>query len=458
MAGGLARTPGLGGEARAAAEAGVELLDEELLPEAPVADGEAVRVRLAHGLLGTGRSFDLVVIHPPSLPASGVEGLAGLLRLDRDRRGFFSEGSANPFEPTATRVAGVFVAGAAGGPRPIREAIRDGAAAAGRVLATLMPGEKHELTALAAEIDPVTCGGCGTCVATCPYHAVVRDPVTRELQVEASTATPAAPAPPPARPAPPARPTPPAPSSAPRSRRCWPARGPGPPREPAPRIVAFLCEWCAYAAADKAGASHQAYPQTLLTVRVPCTGRVEPAMVLQAFREGADGVLVGGCHPGDCHHVDGNLRAAARLALLSRALDQAGIPPARLRVEWVGASRGGALRRGGDPRMTAELRRARAARLPAPRPRLDRGRPPRHPGPAPPARGGRGGPARPRQAAGRLLLERLLRRLRGGGGRPRRRLRRAGRPGRDRPLAGGARRQAGRRRGHARRPASTWPS
>jgi len=186
VAGGLGRTPGLGGEARAAAEAGVELLDEELLPEAPVADGEAVKVRLAHGLLETERSFDLVVIHPPSLPASGVEGLAGLMRLDRDRRGFFSEGSANPFEPTATRVAGVFVAGAAGGPRPIREAIRDGAAAAGRVLATLMPGEKHELTALAAEIDPVTCGGCGTCVATCPYHAVVRDPVTRELQVEAS--------------------------------------------------------------------------------------------------------------------------------------------------------------------------------------------------------------------------------------------------------------------------------
>jgi F420-non-reducing hydrogenase small subunit len=110
--------------------------------------------------------------------------------------------------------------------------------------------------------------------------------------------------------------------------------------KPAPRIVAFLCEWCAYAAADKAGASHQSYPQTLLTVRVPCTGRVEPAMVLQAFREGADGVLVGGCHPGDCHHVDGNLRAASRLALLARALDQLRIPRQRLRVEWVGAAQG----------------------------------------------------------------------------------------------------------------------
>jgi F420-non-reducing hydrogenase small subunit len=108
----------------------------------------------------------------------------------------------------------------------------------------------------------------------------------------------------------------------------------------APRIVAFLCEWCAYAAADKAGSSHQPYPQALLTVRVPCSGRVEPAMVLQAFREGADGVLVGGCHPGDCHHVDGNLRAAARLELLGRAVEQAGLPRERLRVEWVGAADG----------------------------------------------------------------------------------------------------------------------
>jgi F420-non-reducing hydrogenase small subunit len=122
----------------------------------------------------------------------------------------------------------------------------------------------------------------------------------------------------------------------------------------APRIVAFLCEWCAYAAADKAGSSHQQYPQTLLAVRVPCSGRVEPAMVLQAFREGADGVLVGGCHPGDCHHVDGNLRAAARLTLLGRALEQAGISPERLRVEWVGAAEGPRFAEVAT-RMTAEL-------------------------------------------------------------------------------------------------------
>ena len=105
-----------------------------------------------------------------------------------------------------------------------------------------------------------------------------------------------------------------------------------------PRIVAFLCNWCAYGAADQAGRSHLTYPQTLLTVRVPCTGRVEPAFVLQAFREGADGVLIAGCHPGDCHYVDGNLKAHARHALLVRALEQAGFEPARCRLAWTGAS------------------------------------------------------------------------------------------------------------------------
>jgi F420-non-reducing hydrogenase small subunit len=105
-----------------------------------------------------------------------------------------------------------------------------------------------------------------------------------------------------------------------------------------PRIVAFLCNGCAYQAADRAGQAKLDVPHVLLAVRVQCTGRVEPAFVLQAFREGADGVLVAGCHPGDCHYVDGNLRAAARHALLSRALAQAGIEPARLRVAWVGGN------------------------------------------------------------------------------------------------------------------------
>lgn len=114
--------------------------------------------------------------------------------------------------------------------------------------------------------------------------------------------------------------------------------GGGTPRGNDPRIVAFLCSWCAYAAADRAGQRRVELPHGLLTVRVMCTGRVEPAFVLQAFREGADGVLIAGCHPGDCHYVDGNLRAAARHAVLVRALEQAGVEPGRFRITWAGAN------------------------------------------------------------------------------------------------------------------------
>jgi F420-non-reducing hydrogenase small subunit len=140
-----------------------------------------------------------------------------------------------------------------------------------------------------------------------------------------------------------------------------------------PRIVAFLCEACAYAAADDAGRGRHGHPHAALAVRVACSSRVEPGHVLQALREGADGVLVGGCHPGDCRYVDGNLRAEARLTLLSRALAQAGVEPERLRVEWIGASEGEKF-----ARVVRELAEA-LRRLP--RGERDRGAQPPHPAP-----------------------------------------------------------------------------
>ncbi|HET8732354.1 MAG TPA: 4Fe-4S dicluster domain-containing protein, partial [Anaeromyxobacteraceae bacterium] len=184
VVGGLGRAPGLGAEARAREAEGVELLDAELLPEPPVAAGRGVGVRLAQGLLETVRAFDLVALHAPAAPAAGARELAALLRLPVDGRGFLEDGAANPFEPTATRVAGVFVAGAAAGPRPIRQAIRDGAAAAGRVLATLVAGERRALEPLAVAVDPDRCGACGACIAACPYGAVARDPATGKARVE----------------------------------------------------------------------------------------------------------------------------------------------------------------------------------------------------------------------------------------------------------------------------------
>ena len=107
-----------------------------------------------------------------------------------------------------------------------------------------------------------------------------------------------------------------------------------------PRIVCFLCTWCTSAGADLAGTSRLQYTPNGVNIRFMCSSRVDPEHVLWAFREGADGVLIGGCHPGDCHYQDGNYRTQARVALLYRLLDDFGIDRARLRLEWISAAEG----------------------------------------------------------------------------------------------------------------------
>jgi F420-non-reducing hydrogenase iron-sulfur subunit len=107
-----------------------------------------------------------------------------------------------------------------------------------------------------------------------------------------------------------------------------------------PTIVAFLCNWCSYTAADLAGTSRIAYPPNLRVIRVMCTGRIDPVFVMKAFTSGADGVLVAGCHPGDCHYQTGNYRARRRLTMLKELMAALGIEPERLWLRWVGASEG----------------------------------------------------------------------------------------------------------------------
>lgn len=107
-----------------------------------------------------------------------------------------------------------------------------------------------------------------------------------------------------------------------------------------PRIVAFFCNWCTYTASDLAGTARMTYAPNVRVVRVMCSGRVDPQFVLAAFREGADGVLIGGCHPGDCHYQEGNYKCLRRFHALRRLLAQFGIAPERLRLEWISASEG----------------------------------------------------------------------------------------------------------------------
>ena len=107
-----------------------------------------------------------------------------------------------------------------------------------------------------------------------------------------------------------------------------------------PKIVAFLCKWCSYAGADLAGGSRFKYPANIRIIRVPCSARIDPKLVLKSIERGADGVLVSGCHPGDCHYTSGNYYARRRMLMLGSLLEFMGVDPRRFQMSWVSASEG----------------------------------------------------------------------------------------------------------------------
>ncbi len=123
-----------------------------------------------------------------------------------------------------------------------------------------------------------------------------------------------------------------------------------------PQIVAFFCNWCTFTAADLAGTSRLSYPHNIKIIRVMCSGMVDPKFVLKAFLNGADGVLISGCWPGDCHYINGNLKARRRVALLTEVLKQYGIGEERLYLRWIAASEGNMLKEIATD-MTAKLKR-----------------------------------------------------------------------------------------------------
>jgi len=107
-----------------------------------------------------------------------------------------------------------------------------------------------------------------------------------------------------------------------------------------PKIVGFLCNWCCYAGADMAGTSRMQYPPNIRVIRVMCSSRINAEMIIKAFQSGADAVFIGGCHPGDCHYVDGNFRTKKRVDVLKRLIGYVGIDPRRLKLEWISAAEG----------------------------------------------------------------------------------------------------------------------
>ena len=107
-----------------------------------------------------------------------------------------------------------------------------------------------------------------------------------------------------------------------------------------PKIIAFLCNWCTYAGADLAGTSRLQYPTNIRIIRIMCSGSLDPTYVVKALLEGADGVLIGGCHPGDCHYLSGNFKARRRVAVLKSVLKDAGLDAERVWLRWISASEG----------------------------------------------------------------------------------------------------------------------
>jgi len=107
-----------------------------------------------------------------------------------------------------------------------------------------------------------------------------------------------------------------------------------------PKIIAFLCSWCSYAGADLAGVSRLQYPANIKIVKVPCSGRINPFYILKSLQQGADGVWVSGCHPGDCHYLTGNYYARRRFIILKRLLEYVGVEEGRVHFSWVSAGEG----------------------------------------------------------------------------------------------------------------------
>jgi F420-non-reducing hydrogenase iron-sulfur subunit len=111
-------------------------------------------------------------------------------------------------------------------------------------------------------------------------------------------------------------------------------------RQHEPKIIAFLCQWCSYAGADLAGGSRFKYPASVRIIRVPCSARIDPKLVLKSLDRDVDGVLVSGCHPGDCHYTSGNYHARRRMMMLGKLLEFTGLDPRRFQMSWVSASEG----------------------------------------------------------------------------------------------------------------------
>ncbi|MEM2961278.1 MAG: hydrogenase iron-sulfur subunit, partial [Candidatus Bathyarchaeia archaeon] len=259
---------------------------------------------------------EMVVLATAAVPSKGSDDLARLLNITRGADGFFME-SHPKLKPLDTPVDGIFLAGACQGPKDIPYSVAQGCGAAARagtilsktsvtiepIISVIDPEKCRNIKVkcgicamkcpygaikaepgMPAQVIPAMCHGCGTCVAECPADAITQMHFTDAqilAQIDAALEV-----------------------------------------NPEEKILGICCNWCAYAGADLAGTSRFEYPPNLRIVRVMCSGRVDRDFILYAFKKGAGMVLVGACHPYDCHYIDGNLKMKVRMDALAKALEK----------------------------------------------------------------------------------------------------------------------------------------
>ena len=309
--------------------------EEENKPIVNISEG---RITISFHNIFTGEDYtypaDLILLTTPLVNSSSAKELSQLFKVPLGADGFFQEAHVK-LRPLDFATDGIYVCGTAHSPKNVSDSISQASGAAARASIPMQLGYVIAETNIAI-VDPTLCVGCGTCGGVCPYGAISFHPIDLISHVNEAIC-----------------------------KGCGvcavtcPAKaitmqgftdlqilnqisealqGPFPDDEP--KIVSFCCNWCSYAGADYAGISRIQYPPSMRIIRVMCSGRIDPFFLLWAFLEGADGVFVSGCHPGDCHYISGNLFAKERIEKMKRALSSIGIDSRRLTLEWISASEG----------------------------------------------------------------------------------------------------------------------
>ncbi len=257
--------------------------------------------------------------------------LQRLLNLTTDTDGFYME--AHPkLRPVDTTTGGVFLAGAAEGPKDIKDSVTQASAAASRANILMSKGEV-KVPAITAHIDIDKCTACGLCARVCPYHAIQGSKEQGYYRVVQAACQGCG--------------------------ACVPECRFGAidqthftdeqivvqidgalAKDPSKKILAFACNWCSYAGADFAGVSRIQYPSSVRIIRTMCSARVSPKWIERAFLKGAGAVLVSGCHPSDCHYNNANQNTARRIEKFWKRMEKIGINRDRLRLAWVSAAEG----------------------------------------------------------------------------------------------------------------------